>query len=139
MAMLRQLTEQFVLRACDRLFGSGSSGSEMVDDSYDFQYASALVERKDFAKAWEYVLPYANAGDSNAQCMMGLLCLCEFGLSRDLEEAERWLRKAAEQNNPVAWNNLGTLLLTKGATEKAKQCYRKAVELGFTMAASLAK
>ena len=45
----------------------------MADNSYDFEYASALVETKDFAKAWEYVLPHANAGDSNAQCMMGFL------------------------------------------------------------------
>jgi Tfp pilus assembly protein PilF len=36
-------------------------------------------------------------------------------------------------------NNLGTLLLGKGETEKAKACYRKAVELGFTMAAPLAQ
>jgi Flp pilus assembly protein TadD len=39
----------------------------------------------------------------------------------------------------VAWNNLGTLLLGKGETEKAKACYRKAVELGSTMAAPLAR
>jgi len=109
----------------------------MVDDSYDFEYTSALVEGKDFAKAWEYVLPHAQARDSNAQCMMGFLC--EFGLLSDVEEAERWLRKAAEQNNAVAWNNLGTLLLHKGETENAKECYRRAVELGFTMAAPLAE
>jgi Flp pilus assembly protein TadD len=48
-------------------------------------------------------------------------------------------RKAATQNNPVAWNNLGTLFLSKGEKEKAKECYRKAVELGFTMAEPLAK
>ena len=109
----------------------------MVGDNYDFGYASLLVKTKDYAKAREYVLPYANAGDSNAQCMMGFLC--EFGGSRDVEEAERWLRKAAEQNNPVAWNNLGTLLLGKGQTDRAKECYRKAVELGFIMAAPLAQ
>jgi TPR repeat protein len=106
-------------------------------DSYDFEYASALVESKDFGKAREYVLPHANAGDSSAQCMMGFLC--EFGLSRDVGEAEQWLRKAAEQNNAVAWNNLGTLLRHKGEAENAKQCYRKAVELGFTMAAPLSE
>ena len=109
----------------------------MADNSYDFEYASALVETKDFAKAWEYVLPHANNADSNAQCMMGFLC--EFGPLQDLEAAEQWLRKAAEQGNAVAWNNLGTLLLHRGETEAAKQCYRRAVELGFTMAAHLAE
>jgi len=111
----------------------------MADDSYDFEYAWALFQSKDFARAREYVLPHANEGDANAQCMMGFLCEHGFGASRDVQEAERWLRKAAEQNNAVAWNNLGTLLLDKGETEKAKGCYRKAVELGFTMAAPLAQ
>lgn len=109
----------------------------MAANSYDFEYASALAESQDFAKAWEYVLPHANAGDSNAQCMMGFLC--EFGPSRDVETAEQWLGKAAEQSNAVAWNNLGTLLLQKGQPENAKECYRRAVELGFTMAAPFAK
>jgi TPR repeat protein len=109
----------------------------MAEHSYDFEYTSALVKGKDFAEAWEYVLPHAQAGDSNAQCMMGFLC--EFGPLPDVEKAERWLRKAAEQNNAVAWNNLGTLLLHKGESENAKECYRRAVELGFTMAAPLAE
>lgn len=107
----------------------------MADNNYNFEYALGLVESKDFAKAWEHVLPHANAGDSNAQCMMGFLC--EFGPLQDLEAAERWLRKAAEQRNAVAWNNLGTLLLHKGETQNAKECYRRAMELGFTMAAPL--
>ena len=111
----------------------------MADDSYDFEYAWALFKGKDFAKAREYVRPRANERNSNAQCMMGYLCEHGFGASRDVLEAERWLRKAAEQNNAVAWNNLGTLLLGKGENEKAKACYRKAVELGFTMAAPLAQ
>ncbi|HVI78087.1 MAG TPA: hypothetical protein VM715_07965, partial [Candidatus Acidoferrum sp.] len=77
----------------------------MADNSYDVEYASALVRNKDFAKAWEHALPHANAGDSNAQCMMGFLC--EFGPLRDVQAAELWLRKAVEQRNAVAWNNLG--------------------------------
>ena len=119
--------------------GTGSSASEMADDSYDFDYAWALFKRNDFAGLRDYALHHANEGNSNAQCMMGFLCEHGFGAFRDVREAARWLRKAAAQNNPVAWNNLGTLLLGKGEDEKAKACYRKAVELGFTMAAPLAE
>jgi hypothetical protein len=137
--MLRQLTERFVLNSAIDFSGSGSSDSEMADDSYDFDDAWVLFKSNDFAAAREYVLPHANEGDSNAQCMMGFLCEHGFGTSRDVQEAERWLRKAAEQNNPVAWNNLGTLLLGRGKDEKAKACYCKAVELGFTMANPLAQ
>jgi len=111
----------------------------MLSDKYDFEVASALLEREEYRKVREYALPHANSGDSNAQCLIALLYQCGFGVLVDLGEAERWLREAAEQNNPVAWNNLGTVLLGKGENEEAKKCYRRAVELGFTMAAPLAK
>jgi TPR repeat protein len=138
--MLRQLTERFAVNsAIDFSAKAILRIRKMADDSYDFEYAWVLFKSKDFARAREYVLAHANEGDSNAQCMMGFLCEHGFGASRDVQEAERWLRKAAEQNNAVAWNNLGTLLLGKGETEKAKGCYGKAVELGFTMAAPLAQ
>jgi len=139
MAMLRQLTGHPRGQQCDKLLCERFFGPGMAKNSYDFDYASALLKTKDFARTREYVLPFANEGDSNAQCMMGLLCEHGFGASPDVQEAERWLRKAAEQSNAVAWNNLGTLLLGKGDNEEAKACYRKAVELGFTMAAPLAQ
>ena len=108
-------------------------------NSYDYEHASELVRTGKFSEVLEYALPFANARDSNAQCLMGLLNEHGFGVARDLDEAERWLRKAASQNNPVAWNNLGTMLLGKGEYQSAKECYRKAVELGFTMAAPMAE
>jgi uncharacterized protein len=110
----------------------------MVNDSYDFELAFAMLERKSYDELRRYVLVHANAGDSDAQCLMGFLCEHGLGGPSDLNEAERWLLKAAEQNNPVAWNNLGTFWAAKGEKEKAKRCYQKAVELGFTMAAPLA-
>jgi TPR repeat protein len=111
----------------------------MVNDSYDFEFASVLQQEKRYDELWRYALPHANAGDSNAQCLLGLLCEHGLGVLSDLVEAERWLLKAAEQNNPVAWNNLGTFWLGRGELEKAKLCYRRAVELGFTMASPLAE
>jgi uncharacterized protein len=114
-------------------------GSSRIVNNYDFEHAAVLLQTEKFSAAWEYALPYANAGDSNAQCLMALLNEHGLGVARDLDEAESWLRKAAAQNNPVAWNNLGTLLLSKGENEKAKECYGRAMELGFSMAAPLAK
>jgi TPR repeat protein len=61
------------------------------------------------------------------------------GVACDLEKAESWLYRATAQDNPVAWNNLGTLFMTKGENEKSKQCYQKAVALGFASATHLAK
>ncbi len=115
------------------------TGSRLMDENYNFEAALVLLQQKDYEQLWTYALPFANAGDSNAQCLMGFLCENGLGVLSNLHEAERWLREAAEQNNPVAWNNLGTLLLSKGENEQAKKCYQRAVELGFTMAAPLAK
>jgi TPR repeat protein len=111
----------------------------MVNDKYDFDVASAMLERKAYAELQEYALRYANAGDSNAQCLVAFLNQCGTGVPLDLDEAERWLGKAAEQNNPVAWNNLGTLWKTRGEDEKSNRCYQKATELGFVAATHLAK
>jgi TPR repeat protein len=129
----------FVLMAWDKLFCYAVLGPKMVDNRYDFEHACALLEKREFREVCGYVLPYANAGDSNAQCLMGFLCQSGLGVPSDLDEAERWLRKAAEQDNAVAWNNLGTLLLGKGETQRSKECYRRAVELGLTMSALLAE
>jgi TPR repeat protein len=62
-----------------------------------------------------------------------------FGGPSDLDEARDWLCNSAEQNNALAWNNLGTLWMAGGNREKARQCYRRAAELGFTMAVGLAE
>ena len=109
----------------------------MVNENYDFELASALFEKKSYEEVRRYVLAHANAGDSNAQCFMGFLCEHGFGAPPDVDEAERWLNKAAEQNNALAWNNLGTFWTLRDP-KKSKLCFRRAVELGFTMAAPLA-
>jgi TPR repeat protein len=109
-----------------------------VDDKYDFEFASALLEQKDYDQLWKYALRHANARDSNAQCLIGLLWQLGCGVSPNLDEAERWLREATLQNNAIAWNNLGTLLVSRCNKVEAKQCYQKAVELGFIMAIPLA-
>lgn len=101
MKWLQQLNRIIRVQALGWTFlADSSAGFGMAEENYDFEHAWLLFKTKDHPKAWEYVLPHASAGDSNAQCMMGFLC--EFGGSRDVEESERWLRKAAEQNNALA-------------------------------------
>jgi TPR repeat protein len=65
---------------------------------------------------------------------MGFLYEHGLGVERDVGEAERWLIKAANQDNPVAWNNLGTLYLGVGKTEDARRCYARAAALGLDVA-----
>jgi TPR repeat protein len=77
---------------------------------------------------------YAQVGDSNGQCSMALLCAAGWGVPRDFELARQGLLKATQHDNPVAWNNLGSLYITMGEKEKAHRCYERAKELGFNVA-----
>ena len=114
----------------------------MDESRYNFELVLDRLSSGDHEGALKDTLPYANAGDSYAQCMMGFLYQVGLGVPRDTGEAERWLLKATEQDNPVAWNNLGSLYLLlccdseciPETREKARQCYVRAKELGFNCA-----
>jgi TPR repeat protein len=99
------------------------------------EHVVAALERGDYEAAARLARPLAEAGNSDAQCSMALLCEHGLGVPRDVEEAERWLVRAADQNNPVAWNNLGSLYSGIGRTEDAHRCYERAHALGFHAAA----
>ncbi|HYL47037.1 MAG TPA: hypothetical protein VEU52_08415, partial [Candidatus Limnocylindrales bacterium] len=101
--------------------------------------AFAAFERGEYESVLAYSLPHANSGNSSAQCMVALLYQCGLGVRRDLSKAEEFLLKAAQQNDAVAWNNLGTLYAIGGddlsaGPEKAQECYQRAKDLGFDCA-----
>ena len=111
----------------------------MTQTGYDFEITLEAFKRRDYGEVLRTVLPHAMAGNADAQCMVSLLYQNGFGVSRDLAEAERWLLKAAEQGNTIAWNNLGTLYAIGGAgptkgPDRATECYERAKELGFDCA-----
>lgn len=95
--------------------------------------------RKEYDRVFEMTLPHAIAGNSDAQTQLSLLYQLGFGVKRDVLEAERWLLKAAEQNNAVAWNNLGTLYASqlpelRHHWNDAMECYQRAKELVLNVA-----
>ncbi|MGI8991734.1 MAG: hypothetical protein ACR2I2_19400 [Bryobacteraceae bacterium] len=52
------------------------------------------------------------------------------------EEAVFWYNRAANQDSPIAWNNLGTIYLhglqgISADRSRALMCYKRAHELGF--------
>ena len=51
----------------------------------------------------------AEAGDADAQYLLGLRCLVGEGVPRDLKEAAKWVRKAAEQSLAEAQFTLGEM------------------------------
>lgn len=55
----------------------------------------------------------AAQGDADAQFSLGVLCSVADGQGRDLAEAARWYRQAADQNHPLAEFNL-SLMFAEG-------------------------
>lgn len=49
----------------------------------------------------------AEAGDAEAQCVLGVMYYNGEGVLKDDEESVKWYRKAAEQGNATAQFNLG--------------------------------
>ena len=111
----------------------------MEPPRYISSVALDAFERQDYELVLKLALPAAMNGNSDAQTTVALLYLCGLGVNRDVLEAERWLLMAAERDNPVAWNNLGSLYASKvpelmhrwGA---AQECYEKAKQLGLNVA-----
>jgi TPR repeat protein len=112
----------------------------MSATTYNSDEVNAAFERKDYEFVLSEALPHANAGNPAAQCMISLLYQCGLAVPRDFAKAEEWLLKATAQDDPVAWNNLGSLYIIARASlphgeGKSHECYLRAKELGFDCAA----
>lgn len=111
----------------------------MESPKYIPSEALDAFERQDYELVLKLTLPAAMDGNSDAQTTVALLYQCGLGVNRDVLEAERWLLRAAEGDNPVAWNNLGSLYASKVPElrhrwDAAEECYKKAKQLGLNIA-----
>jgi len=111
----------------------------MTLPDYNRDAAMEAFEREDYQSVFQLAIPYASAGNSDAQVMVACLYQTGLGVERDVLEAERWLIKAATQNNALAWHNLGSLYAgripeLKDRWGDVRKCYEKAKELGFNVA-----
>ena len=94
--------------------------------------------RNDYYSAYSMLLPMAEQGYAEAQCIIGDIYWLGLGRDKDFQEAMRWLHKAAEQGHANACNTLGCIYTTGGPDldpdeETAKKWYRRAIENGFDM------
>ena len=96
-------------------------------------------EEPDLARDRQDLIAYAEAGHAPSQRVLGDCYRIGDDLTkRDYVEALRWYRCAAEQGDPEAQNDLGSMYLNgfgvaKDATEAARW-YRKSAEQGVAMA-----
>lgn len=76
-------------------------------------------------KEFDLLLERGNSGVYQGLYQSSIGYRYQFGIenvvSIDLEKAEYWYKKSAEQNNAVGLNNLGALQVTKGEYEEAER------------------
>src|SRR5262250_3371050 len=58
-------------------------------------------------REWAKLLHRAQHGNAKAQTQVGIAFLRGEGVKQDFSEAHKWLRRAAEQADPLAEHNLG--------------------------------
>ena len=104
-----------------------------MDEEYDFEAVTAAILSADYVTAVRLVLRHAQSGNSDAQIAMAFLYEAGLGVPHDVEKAKQWLHKAAEQDNPIAWNNLGAYYAQEGRKQMAHQCFERAKQLGFSL------
>src|SRR5690348_1464947 len=106
----------------------------MMYEEYDAEEMIDAFSQGRYESVLEHALPVAEAGNADAQCMIGLLYQLGTGVPQDGSEAVRWYRKAAAQDHPIAWCNLGTIydsgLLGAPDENEARKCYLQAYQLG---------
>lgn len=116
-------------------------GYEVAIFNLGWLYANALGVVKDTQKALELYRKAANQGYTLAQLWTGIAYdfKCdEYGTQRDLVEAEKWYRLAADGNNASACWNVAMLIYSKpygeGRDEEELHYLTKASSLGMEKA-----
>ena len=92
----------------------------------DFKQGTALYEKKEYEKAFQFFKAEANKGDAEAQFWVGRCYANGEGVVQNYMLAAEWYTKSANQNYFKAQHNLALLYYDGNGV---KQDYRKALEL----------
>jgi hypothetical protein len=100
----------------------------------DLERAVAAYNSGDYAKAVSLWEPHARQGNREAQYAMGVVFYEGKGASRNLDQAIKWFRKAADSGHPTAMFNLGVAHWEgRGVKQNFSQAvdwWERAAELG---------
>lgn len=104
------------------------------------QLGLSQLDEESYQKAFNTLLPCAEAEDIESMAAIGLMYQLGLGVKRDINNAILYLQKAAEEGSGPAAHNLGTLYLTcepdmHSNPEKSKYWYERAKSLGFVVGA----
>jgi len=112
---------QKAIEAMERLANNGDAGV--------MQNLGSLYENMgNYEQAFKWRKQSAELGDSGAQASLGHAYLYGDGTTIDLDQAEFWLTKAAEQGNDWAQRNLIEVYKRKGDSNKANDLAQKTTE-----------
>jgi uncharacterized protein len=108
----------------------------MSSGHYDADQVLRLFSAGAYQDVYEIAVPFAEAGNPDAQCMLALLYQLGMGVPQDGAKAVRWYERAASQSHPVALNNLGTIYFQGMAgvppdREMGLKYYKQAHACGF--------
>jgi len=84
---------------------SEPAGAQSLEER--MRSAAAAYERKDFAAAIAVWRPLAEAGNAEAQTLLGAMYWSGEGVQRDHKEAAKWYLRAAEKGYARAQNDIG--------------------------------
>jgi hypothetical protein len=113
------------------MFSAGSSAATLEE-------ALQAYDLGDYATFLHTLRPLANAHNSEAEFLLGVVYDNGYGVAKDYMEAARWYRKAAVQGHVQAQFNLATLYdLGQGVPQdssEAAKWYKAAAEQGDSQA-----
>lgn len=115
--------ETFVCQKCGKRY-------ELMRTETYFMFAEALFEEKDYEKSIILYRKAAEKGYLRAQKKLGFIYTGSEGVTRDLEEAKKWLLLAANQGDAEAQHNLGTAYSWSNDQIQANYWYLKAASAG---------
>lgn len=84
------------------------------------EHGIKAYETSDFTSAFEILMPLAQAGEAQAQKIIGHIYSFGQGVEINFAKAIQWYRLAAEQGDPAAQNNLASHLLEENLQEAIK-------------------
>ncbi|SRR6266404_8049147 len=104
------------------------------DPHYDRGYEA--YSNQNYAEALPQLMPFAEAGDSDAQCAVASMYQLGLGVEANGAEAVRWYRKAATGGSSLACNNLWCIFSAgchdvSQNKDEARKWYDEAKRRGF--------
>lgn len=133
---LDQIDAVAAIKACQEVISKYPDNPRL-----NYQLARAFYSARDFDNAFKHYEFSAEHGYAPAQNNFGSMLMDGEGSKQDAVAGLSWIRKSAEQRNPIAEANLGTIYFSGHGvprdTSAAIAWYRKAAADGNTGAADI--